>query len=58
MNESIRDSLVPNYENLIDGLKLPHDDDRHVLAAAIKAGAQVIVILNTKALSVRGDRAQ
>lgn len=48
MNESIRDVLVQNYENLIDGLKLPHDEDRHVLAAAVKAAAQVIVTLNTK----------
>lgn len=48
MNESIRDVLVQNYENLIDGLKLPHDEDRHVLAAAVKAGAQVIVTFNTK----------
>jgi predicted nucleic acid-binding protein len=48
MSESIRDVLVQNYENLIDGLKLPHDKDRHVLAAAIKAGAQVIVTFNTK----------
>ena len=48
MNESIRGVLVQNYENLIDGLKLPHDKDRHVLAAAIKAGAQIIVTLNTK----------
>jgi hypothetical protein len=47
MNQ-IRDVRVQNYENLIDGLKLPHDEDRHVLAAAIKAGAQVIVTFNTK----------
>jgi hypothetical protein len=33
---------------LIDGLKLPDPDDRHVLAAAIKAGAQVIVTSNLK----------
>lgn len=48
MDESIRDVRVQNYENLINGLKLPHDEDRHVLAAAIKAGAQVIVTFNTK----------
>ena len=46
MNESIRDVLVENYENLIDGLDLPDPGDRHVLAAAIKAGAQVIVTFN------------
>jgi hypothetical protein len=39
---------VSGYEPLIDGLKLPDPDDRHVLAAAIKAGAQVIVTRNLK----------
>jgi predicted nucleic acid-binding protein len=43
MNEAVRDCLVTGYEPLIDGLKIPDPDDRHVLAAAIKAGAQVIV---------------
>ncbi|MDA0637177.1 PIN domain-containing protein [Nonomuraea sp. MCN248] len=36
------------YEPLIEGLKLPDPDDRHVLAAAIKAGARVIVTSNHK----------
>ncbi len=35
--------LVTGYEPLIDQLKLSDMDDRHVLAAAIKASAQVIV---------------
>ncbi|KPM51465.1 PIN domain-containing protein [Frankia sp. CcI49] len=48
MNASVRDVLVSGYEPLIDGLKLPDPDDRHVLAAAIKAGAQVIVTRNLK----------
>lgn len=46
MNAAIADCLVDGYEPLIDGLKLPDPDDRHVLAAAIKAGAQVIVTAN------------
>ncbi|TCO41504.1 PIN domain-containing protein [Kribbella antiqua] len=33
---------------MIEGLCLPDPDDRHVLAAAIKAHAQVIVTENTK----------
>lgn len=36
------------YEGLIDGLTLPDPDDRHVLAAAIRAGAQVVVTFNLK----------
>ena len=48
MNRAVRDCLVAGYEPLIEGLKLPDPDDRHVLAAAIKAGAQVIVTRNRK----------
>ncbi|WP_042401982.1 PIN domain-containing protein [Streptacidiphilus carbonis] len=48
MNAAIRDCLVTGYEPIIDGLVLPDPDDRHVLAAAIKAGAQVIVTSNLK----------
>jgi len=48
MNAAIRDCLITGYEPLIEGLKLPDPDDRHVLAAAIKAGAQVIVTSNLK----------
>jgi predicted nucleic acid-binding protein len=48
MNEAVRDCLVSGYEPLIEGLKLPDPADRHVLAAAIKAGAQVSVTSNLK----------
>ena len=48
MNEAIRDCLVTGYEDLIDSLELPDPDDRHVLAAAIRAGADVIVTCNLK----------
>jgi hypothetical protein len=39
MNEAVRDCLVSGYEDLIDSLPLPDPGDRHVLAAAISAGA-------------------
>ena len=42
------DALVENYESLIDGLELPDSKDRHVLAAAIKTNANVIVTNNLK----------
>jgi len=48
MNGAVRDCLVSGYEPLIDGLKLPDPADRHVLAAAIKSGAQVIVTSNLR----------
>lgn len=42
------DALVTGYEDLIEGLELPDPDDRHVLAAAIRGGADVIVTRNTR----------
>jgi hypothetical protein len=45
-DEAVRDCLVTGYEELIDSLTLPDPDDRHVLAAAIRAGAEVIVTCN------------
>src|SRR5580692_2577760 len=46
MNEAVRDCLVTDYDDLIESLSLPDPDDRHVLAAAIRAGADVIVTYN------------
>jgi predicted nucleic acid-binding protein len=43
MIEAIPDCLVTGHEALIEQLQLRDPDDRHVLAAAIKVGAQVIV---------------
>ena len=48
MNKAVRDCLVTGYEPLIDAVDVPDPDDRHVLAAAIKARAQVIVTNNLK----------
>lgn len=42
------DALVNNYESLVDSLKLPDEKDRHVLAAAIKTNANIIVTNNLK----------
>lgn len=46
MNQAVPDVIVTGYESLVSGLSLPDADDRHVLAAAIKTGAQVIVTWN------------
>jgi predicted nucleic acid-binding protein len=48
MGRAVRDWKITDYEILIDSLKLPDPDDRHVLAAAIKAKAQVIVTANLR----------
>jgi hypothetical protein len=46
MNSYVLDCLVTSYEGLINTIKLPDPGDRHVLAAAIHAGANVIVTFN------------
>ena len=46
MTRAVPDCMVTGFEELIDGLVLPDRDDRHVLAAAIRAGAQAIVTFN------------
>ena len=48
MDASVHDAKVSGYEELIEALVLPDPDDRHVLAAAIKAGANAIVTFNLK----------
>ncbi len=46
MNTHARDALVTGYEPLIESLTLPDQNDRHVLAAAIHARAEIIVTFN------------
>jgi hypothetical protein len=46
MDKAATDALVTGYEHLIPGLVLPDEDDRHVLAAAIRCGASLIVTCN------------
>lgn len=46
MQEAFPEALVTGYEPLMEALVLPDPDDRHVLAAAIRCGAQHIVTEN------------
>ncbi len=46
MDSHVRDCLVTDYEDLVPSIKLPDEDDRHVVAAAIVAGADTIVTFN------------
>ncbi len=48
MCAAVPDCLVAGHLNLIDSLELPDPGDRHVLAAAIHSGADVIVTDNIK----------
>lgn len=48
MDAAVPDCLVTGYENLVDKLELPDPRDRHVLAAAIRVSADVIVTFNLK----------
>jgi predicted nucleic acid-binding protein len=48
MNTNIRDCLVEGYQFLIPSLQLPDPNDCHVLAAAIRCQADVIVTFNLK----------
>lgn len=48
MNDAIPDCLVTHYEATATGLTLASVSDRHVLAAAIHCGAELIVTTNLK----------
>jgi hypothetical protein len=48
MDAAVPDACVTGYEGLIPALTLPDPNDRHVLAAAIRAGASAIVTFNEK----------
>lgn len=47
-NKAFPDAMVKHYAPLIVGLNLPDEKDRHVLAAAIKSNANIIVTNNLK----------
>jgi hypothetical protein len=48
MDAFFPDALVQGFDGLITNLALPDPSDRHVLAAAIQAGAAVIVTYNLR----------
>ena len=48
MDAHARDALIHDFEDLIPSLSLPDPNDRHVLAAAIRGRADVIVTYNTR----------
>ena len=48
MNQAFPDASVRGFESLIPTLVLPDIDDRHVLAAAIHARADLVITVNLK----------
>jgi hypothetical protein len=50
MDASVEDASVIGDEDLVAGLDVPDQDDRHVLAAAIAGHAQSLVTFNLKDL--------
>lgn len=48
MNVAVPDCMVDGYEPLAKGIDLPDPDDAHVVAAAIRCHANVIVTFNLK----------
>ncbi|TQI78865.1 PIN domain-containing protein [Serratia fonticola] len=48
MNEAVPDAMVTGFEPLIPSITLPDPDDRHVVAAAVRSNAEIIVTANLK----------
>jgi hypothetical protein len=48
MNRAVPEAAVGGFEELIPSLALPDPGDRHVLAAAIQAGAQAVITANLR----------
>lgn len=48
MNAAFEDALISEWEGLVDSIKLPDPDDRHVVAAALRGRADIILTSNLK----------
>lgn len=48
INANCHDCMVDDYQHLIQCIDLPDKDDRHVVAAGIKSGAELIITFNLK----------
>ena len=48
MVKAVPDCLVTGYEPLIEAVELPDEDDRHVVATAIRCHAEIIVTSNLR----------
>lgn len=48
MNDALPGATISGYEDLVPTVNLPDPDDRHVVAAAIAAGASIILTWNLR----------
>ncbi|WP_166353044.1 PIN domain-containing protein [Phytoactinopolyspora limicola] len=48
MNDTFEDACVAGWEPLVEGINLPDENDRHVVAAALRGHAEVIVTNNVR----------
>lgn len=48
MNKAVPDAMIIGFEPLIDSVALPDINDRHVVAAAVRSYAEIIVTFNLK----------
>jgi hypothetical protein len=48
MDAHVREAVVENFEHLIPAIVLPDPDDRHVVAAAMHARAELIITFNRR----------
>jgi predicted nucleic acid-binding protein len=48
ITKACNNALVENYEDLIPSIQIKDENDRHVVAAAIKCNANIIVTYNLK----------
>lgn len=48
LDRALPGGRIDGYDHLVPGLSLPDPDDRHVLAAAVAAGAHTIVTWNRR----------
>jgi predicted nucleic acid-binding protein len=48
MNTAVPDAMITGFKPLIDSVDLPDVDDRHVVAAAVRSNAEIIVTFNLK----------
>lgn len=53
MNKAVPDAMITGFEPLIDSVDLPDVDDRHVVAAAVRSNAEIIVTFNLKDFPAR-----